>query len=226
LKLDYGSLIQTGAAFASTRATAVARNVAGFLVSFVIMLFTLFFLFRDGRRMHHMLRDLIPMDPRDQDAIVDRLYDTLTAVMRGMLGTAIAQGILTWVMLLALGVPYSAFLGVLAGFLSFIPLVGPAGVWVPCTIYLYASGAAGSALILLLYGGLVISMADNVLRPLLIGGQAQIPTIFLFFGILGGLQAFGFLGIFLGPVLLAIVVAFLKIYQDRYGTGAPKRAPL
>jgi len=224
LELDYGRVVQTAATFASTQATAFARNVAVFVLNFAIMIFTLFFLFRDGRRMHQTLRDLIPMDAPDQDAIFDRLYETLSAVVRGMIGTATAQGILTWLALWALGVPYSAFLGVLAAFLSFIPLVGPAGVWVPSTIYLWAAGEPGRALALLLYGALVISMADNVLRPLLIGGQTQIPTFFLFFGILGGLQAFGFLGLFLGPVLLAIVVAFLKIYRERYGV-APAPGP-
>jgi len=77
-------------------------------------------------------------------------------------------------------------------------------------------------LILLLYGGLVISITDNVLRPFLIGGRTRLPTIFLFFGILGGVEAYGFLGLFLGPVLLAIVVAFVKIYKAQYGTPEPR----
>jgi predicted PurR-regulated permease PerM len=129
--------------------------------------------------------------------------------------------VLTWIALWALGLPYTAFLGVLAGFLSLVPFVGAAGVWVPCTIYLFASGQVVRAFILLAYGSLVISMVDNVLRPLLIGGQTRLPTLFLFFGILGGVQVYGVLGIFLGPVLLAIVVAFVRIYQEQF--AVPER---
>lgn len=212
------SSVDTASAVVVTQVTSVAKNVAVFLLNFTIMVFTLFFLFRDGERMVRSLRNVIPMDPTHKDAIFAVLYQTLSAVTQGMVATALAQGVLTWVALWALGLPYTAFLGVLAGFLSLIPFVGAAGVWVPATIYLSASGDYGRALILLVYGSLVISMVDNVLRPLLIGGQTRLPTLFLFFAILGGVQVYGVLGLFLGPVLLAIVVAFVRIYQEQFAT--------
>ncbi len=213
------SSVDTAGAVVVTQVTSVAKNVAVFLLDFTIMVFTLFFLFRDGERMYRGLRDLIPMDPAHKDAIFHVLYQTLSAVTQGMVATALAQGVLTWVALWALGLPYTAFLGVLAGFLSLIPFVGAAGVWVPCTIYLAASGDFLRAVILLVYGSIVISMVDNVLRPLLIGGQTRLPTLFLFFGILGGVQVYGVVGLFLGPVLLAIVVAFVRIYQEQFATA-------
>ncbi len=215
------STVDAASAVVVTQVTSVARNVAVFLFDFTIMLFTLFFLFRDGDRMYRRLHDLIPLDTRDKDAIFTGLYETLSAATQGMVATALAQGLLTWVALWALGLPYTAFLGVVAGFLSLVPFVGAAGVWVPCTIYLFASGDVVRAIILLAYGSLVISMVDNVLRPLLIGGQTRLPTLFLFFGILGGVQVYGVLGIFLGPVLLAIVVAFVRIYQEQF--AVPER---
>ena len=208
--------VDTASALVVAQVTSVARNVAVFLFDFTIMLFTLFFLFRDGERMYRRLHDLIPMDTRHKDAIFTGLYETLSAATQGMVATAVAQGFLTWVALWALGLPYTAFLGVVAGFLSLVPFIGAAGVWVPCTIYLFATGDVVRAIILLVYGSLVISMVDNVLRPLLIGGQTRLPTLFLFFGILGGVQVYGVLGIFLGPVLLAIVVAFVRIYQEQF----------
>jgi len=180
--------------------------------------FTLFFLFRDGERMYRSLRDMIPMDPAHKDAIFSVLYQTLSAVTQGMVATAVAQGILTWVALWALDLPYTAFLGVAAGVLSLVPFVGAAGVWIPCTIYLAATGDFMRAIILLVYGSVVISMVDNILRPLLIGGQTRLPTLFLFFGILGGVQVYGVLGLFLGPVLLAIAMAFIRIYQEQFAT--------
>ena len=224
-EIDVGAILSGSAErvsnFAVSQVTAIARNIATFLLDFTIMVFTLFFFFRDGERMYRGLRDVIPMDPHDKDALFYRLYETLSAVMRGMVATAVVQGILTWIGLLIVSMPYAAFLGVLAGFLSLIPIAGPAAVWIPCAIYLAATGDLVRAGILAAYGTIVISLADNVLRPLLIGERTRLPTIFLFFGILGGVDAYGFLGIFLGPVLLALVVAFVNIYKEQYATAEP-----
>ncbi len=222
-EIDWNAAARSGVDLASglivAQVTSVAKNVAVFLFDFTIMVFTLFFLFRDGDRMYRALRDMIPMDPGHKDAIFSVLYQTLSAVTQGMVATALAQGVLTWVALWALGLPYTAFLGVVAGVLSLVPFVGAAGVWIPCTIYLAATGDFVRAAILLVYGSVVISMVDNVLRPLLIGGQTRLPTLFLFFGILGGVQVYGVLGLFLGPVLLAIAMSFLRIYQEQFATA-------
>ncbi|MCC6764903.1 MAG: AI-2E family transporter [Deltaproteobacteria bacterium] len=217
------SSVDTVGTLIVAQVTSVAKNVAVFLFDFTIMVFTLFFLFRDGERMYRALRNMIPMDPAHKDAIFSVLYQTLSAVTQGMVATALAQGVLTWVALWALGLPYTAFLGVAAGILSLVPFVGAAGVWIPCTIYLAATGDYFRALILLVYGSVVISMVDNVLRPLLIGGQTRLPTLFLFFGILGGVQVYGVLGLFLGPVLLAIAIAFIRIYQEQFATVEHER---
>jgi predicted PurR-regulated permease PerM len=221
-EIDVGELLRGVAErvsnFTVAQMTAIARNVAVFLLNFTIMVFTLFFFFRDGEHMYRGLRELIPMDPEHKDAIFYRLYETLSAVMRGMLVTAVVQGILTWIGLLAVGVPYAAFLGVFAAFMSMIPVAGPVLVWLPCAVYLALTGGMVRALILLTYGTIAVSMADNVLRPRLIGDRAHLPTIFLFFGMLGGVEVYGFLGIFLGPVLIAAVVAFLNIYKEEYAT--------
>jgi predicted PurR-regulated permease PerM len=221
-EIDWASIVQRTADTMSSHATAFARNVAVFLFDFTIMLFTLFFFFRDGDRMVASLRNLIPMDPVDKDAIFRKLYDTLSAVMRGMVMTAIVQGLLVWVGLVVLGVPYAAFLGVAAGMLSLLPLVGSAVVWIPCAIYLAIAGSPGKGLIMAAYGTLAVSVVDNVLRPLVIGGRTSLPTIFLFFGMLGGVEAYGILGVFLGPVLLSIVLSFIQIYQDQYATPEPR----
>jgi predicted PurR-regulated permease PerM len=220
-EIDWAAVVQRTADAVSTHVTAFARNVAVFLLDFTIMLFTLFFFFRDGDRMLAALRDIIPMDAAHKDAIFSRLYDTLSAVVRGMVVTAVVQGILTWIGLALVAVPYAAFLGLAAGLLSLLPLIGAAGVWIPCAVYLAAAGLPLRALVLVLYGTLVISMVDNVLRPLLIGGRTRLPTIWLFFGMLGGIEAYGILGIFLGPLLLSIIVSFVQIYQAQYAAPDP-----
>jgi predicted PurR-regulated permease PerM len=133
-----------------------------------------------------------------------------------MIATALAQGVLAGLGFWALGMPFSFFLACAAALLSLQPLGGSAVVWLPCALYLGFAGSWTKGVILIVYGALIISGVDNVLRPLIIGGRTNLPTFFLFFGILGGLQAYGFLGIFLGPVVLATIMAFVKIYREEY----------
>jgi len=155
------------------------------------------------------------MEPQHKDAILARLYDTLLAVVQGTLVTAVAQGCLAAIGFWFLGVPFALLLGCAAAFLSLLPMGAPV-VWMSVVAYFIAEAEYGRAVILLSYGIVIISGVDNFIRPLVIGGRTQIPTVFLFFGILGGLQAYGMLGIFLGPVLIAILVAFIRIYREQY----------
>jgi len=205
--------------FLVAQATGVAKNAVRFVVNFFLTTFALFFFFRDGERMMKSLRALIPMEPSHKDAVFGRLYDTLSAVVQGTLVTAAAQGFLAGVGFWFLDVPFAVILGCATAFLSLLP-AGAAVVWIGVVIYLFAEGALVRAIILMVWGTVVISGVDNVLRPMIIGGRTRIPTVFLFFGILGGLQAYGFLGIFLAPAVIAILVAFIRIYQEVYAGGA------
>jgi predicted PurR-regulated permease PerM len=137
-----------------------------------------------------------------------------------MLATAIAQGVLAGLGYWLAGVPFSLLLGVLSGFLSLIPFAVPL-VWGGCAVYLAASGSAGAAIFLSVWGITVISSVDNLIRPLVIGERAKLSALLLFFAILGGLSVYGFLGLLLGPVLVAIVVTFLSIYREEYVDTAP-----
>jgi predicted PurR-regulated permease PerM len=202
--------------FIAGQATGIAKNLFVFLFDFLIMSFSLFFLFRDGEGLYLTLRDLIPMEPEHKEQVFQRFYETVSAVVQGMVATAVAQGILVGLGLWVLGVPFSFFLACTSALASFQPIGGAAVVWLPCVFYLGLSGTWGKALILLGYGILIVSGADNVLKPLIIGGRTKLPTLFLFFGILGGLEAYGVLGIFLGPVVLATIMAFVNIYREEY----------
>ncbi len=193
-----------------------AQNVFRFIFGFVVMSFSLFFLFRDGEELYYTISDLLPMEPGHKEVIFTRLYDTVSAVVQGMVATAAAQGVLAGIGFWAVGLSFSFFLACLSAFFAMLPIGGAAAVWLPCVAYLAISGLWGQAVGLLLYGTFVISMVDNFLKPLIIGGRAKLPTVFLFFGILGGLQAYGFLGVFLGPVVLGTIMAFVKIYRQEY----------
>jgi predicted PurR-regulated permease PerM len=199
------------------QATNLARNVLVTVVNFLLMLVALFFFFRDGEAMADRVRALLPMETEHKDVIFARLYATLTAVVQSMIVTAATQGVLAglgyW---LIGGLSFSLFLGFITGLASFMPLAGPAFVWSGAAIYLAATGHVGRAIGLVVWGGLIVSTADNWIKPLIIAGRARLPTFLLLLSILGGLKVYGFLGVFLGPVVLAILFTFVEIYREDY----------
>lgn len=221
LNLDLPALLvnasQTASAFLVAQAPAAAANVFRVVINFFFAAFAMFFFFRDGERMMRALRDLIPMAAADKDVIVARFGETLSAVVLGTVLTSAAQGVLGGIAYWALGIPFTVLLAFATAFLSLLPYAGPL-VWISVALYLGLSGDYVRAAIMVGWGALVIGSADNFIRPLVIGGRTQIPTVFLFFGILGGLQAYGFLGMFLGPAVIAILVAFARIYREQYAT--------
>lgn len=215
---------QVVSGFLVAQAPAAAANVFRFVISFFFTVFALFFFFRDGERLMAGVRDLIPMEAVDKDAIMWRFSSTLSAVVLGSALTAVAQGVLSGIAYWALGVPFSILLAGATAFLSLVPYGGPV-IWIGVVIYLSILGEYGRAVIMFVWGTVGIGTADNVIRPLVIGGRTEIPTVFLFFGILGGLQAYGFIGMFLGPAVIAILVAFARIFRDQYVTTADARRP-
>jgi predicted PurR-regulated permease PerM len=143
---------------------------------------------------------------------------TVRSVVYGVIGTALAQATLQGLGLWLAGVPAAFFLGFLTFFLGFVP-VGPPLVWLPAALWLLYNGTIGWGIFLIAWGFLVVSGVDNVLRPYLISRGSRLPLILMFFGVLGGLLAFGFLGVFLGPTLLAIGYVLFQEWS-----GAPLSA--
>lgn len=204
-------------------ATDLARNALATLLDFLIMLVALFFFFRDGDRMTRAVRNLIPMEAHHKDAILNRLVDTLTATVQGMVATAATQGLLGGIGYWLIGdLQYSVFLGFLTGLAAFLPIAGPAFVWMAVAGTLLLTGATGKALGVFVWGALVVSGIDNLIKPWLISGKAKLPSFLLLMSLLGGVREYGFLGAFVGPVVLATLLAFVDIYRQAYGlTPAP-----
>jgi predicted PurR-regulated permease PerM len=196
---------------------ALARNVVATVVNFLLMLVALFFFFRDGERMAARIAALLPMEAGHKETIMARLYDTLTAVVQSMFLTAVAQGTLAglgyW---LIGGLRFSLFLGVLTGIASFVPMAGATLVWLSASIYLAATGEVMRGVLLGIWGAGVVSMVDNLIKPLFIGGRAKLPTFLLLFAMFGALVSYGFMGIFVAPVLLALLLSFVDIYRELY----------
>jgi len=221
VQIDPGALAVGAARWISqqiaAQSGALARNVLATIVNFLMMLVALFFFFRDGERIATRVADLIPMSIDHKRTIMQRLYDTLTAVVQSMLLTSVAQGVLAGLGFWLIGnLRFSMFLGVLTGLASFIPMAGATVVWLSAAIYLGLTGEITRAILLVVWGAGVISTVDNLIKPLFIGGRAKLPTFLLLFAMLGALASYGFMGIFVAPVLLALLLSFVDIYRELY----------
>lgn len=193
-----------------------AKNFLFFVLNYFVTIVIFFFFVRDGEAMAHGIKDLFPMTRENKDIVFNRLEVTVSAVVRGLVVTGGVQAVLAGLAFWILGVPFPVFLALLVAFLALVPIGGAVVVWAPSAFYLFLSGSWVKALILFLWGALVISTVDNFLKPLLIGEKTHIPTLFLFLAILGGMSFYGLIGVFLGPVILAIFLTLIDIYRKEY----------
>lgn len=197
-----------------TGGTWAVSGLAGFAGQTAVTFFVLFFLFRDGPLLLERIASLMPLREAQVDRLFTGLRNSIIANLYGILAVAVVQGTLTGVALSILGIPAPLMLGVLAGFSSMVPLVGTALVWLPAAIYLFARISAWKGVALLLWGTLVVGTSDHIVRPLIVKGKIKIHPLLLLFSILGGLHVFGFLGIFIGPMVLALLSALVEILRE------------
>lgn len=185
----------------------------GTVIHFFIMLFLLFFLLRDGRQLLDRVVHLVPMEAQRRGNLLRLMGDTTRAVVYGTGLTALAQGALVGIGFAVAGLPSAVVFGVLAALLALLPVGGAALVWVPAALTLAADSQWGWAFFMLIWG-IGVSVADNLLRPLLIASQAPVSMLAVFVGVIGGVSAFGIIGIIVGPVLLTVLVALLRFIDD------------
>lgn len=212
--------------FVGEQVSVVFKNLALFTLHALFVAVALFFFFRDGARYAGLLVELLPLEAKYSQVAVATFSKTVTAVVRGMFITAFLQGVLAGTGFAIAGVPVPVLLGILTAVTSMIPFLGATSVWLPASIWLLFQGQTFWGIALALYGLLVVSMVDNVLKPMIIGETTKIPVFLLFFTILGGLKVYGVLGIFLGPIILAMGMAFLTIYKEVYLKPAQEKAKL
>lgn len=189
-------------------------NLAGLLLNGMVTLFSLFFLFRDGRAIRRYATHVLPLEPRQIERLFSEVGRSVIANMYGVLAVAAAQGGLTGLAFLVLGLPSPVLWGLVAGLFSMIPLVGPPIVWAPASIYLALSGAWGKAILLAVLGAGVIGLADNFIRPYVVSGRVSLHPLLVFFALLGGAQAFGLMGLFIGPAVVAVTAALAELLRE------------
>ena len=204
--------IQTLLKSVASMSGTFALGVVGSLVGFFLMLFLLFFLLRDGRRMLEHLTRLIPMEPEKRAELLSYLANVTLAVVFGSAATALVQGIFAGVGFALVGLPSPVVFAVLATIAAFLP-VGSAIVLIPAVLYLMIAGRWGAAIFLAIWSA-AVGVADNFLRPYLTSQRAEVSTLAVFIGAIGGASAFGILGLVIGPVLLGFVVALVQFAEE------------
>jgi len=201
------SLMSSGGTF--------VMGALGTFVSFILMLFVLFFVLRDGPAMARKVVRMLPIEGRRRVRLWEHLTEVTRAVFLGIGLTAIVQGMLVGVGFWIAGRPSPLVFSVVAALGALIPMVGAGLVWVPGALFLAAQGDYGYAIFLVAWGAIVVGLVDNFLRPMLISGRADVPTLAVFVGVMGGLAAFGFIGLFVGPIVLGLLVALFRFESER-----------
>ena len=207
-------------------------SIPSMILSIAIALFATFYFIRDGGKFADLLKRIAPVKQTHQQALMKQLKDTIKALVYGIIIVAIIQGMLATLGFIVFGVPNAILWGTLTVFFAMIPFVGAWLVWFPASIYLFLTGYALNQTSIILksiglavFGGLIVSQIDNFLKPVMVGGKAKVHPILILIGVLGGLMMFGVIGIFLGPIILAILQKVVEIYLNETNTSLKSKTP-
>ena len=201
----------------------VTRGTFAVLLNLFVFLYAmLFFLMRGPELLDSTLR-YFPLDGPDRDTLIDRGLTVTKATLKSILIIGVLQGGLVALAFWVLGIEGAAFWGTMVLILSAIPGLGSAIVWVPAAIYLFTIDQFWSGVALTLWGAFVVGLVDNILRPRLVGEEAQIPDLLILLSILGGIAGFGVVGIVIGPILAAVFLTVLDIYRTVFAEHLPTR---
>jgi predicted PurR-regulated permease PerM len=196
--------------FASSK--NILSSTASTIFSIVIVIFCMFFFFVDGEKMLKKLKKLTPLPSRYDMEIFNKFRDVSYSILFSTFATAIVQGFLGAIGFLIIGFP-AFFASIILAFSTIIPYVGTALVWVPISLYLFATGQIWQGVFLIIWGAVIIGNSDNILKAYLIKDKAGVHPLFVFFSIVGGLTLFGFWGLMYGPLIVSLTVTVLHIYE-------------
>ncbi len=210
------SRMQAWGAMLASSTLVVVGGVVGAIVQTGLVVFTMFYLFRDGDRLGYALSEMLPLERVQTSEIAARTRDVIGATVYGVMVIALIQGTLGTIIFWALGLPSPLLWGVVMFFLSMIPFAGSFLVWAPAAVYLALAGSFVRAAVLVGWGMMVIGTIDNFLSPRLVGKRARLHPLLIFFAVLGGLQLFGVLGLVLGPVVVAITLALVEMVRQAH----------
>ncbi len=202
-------------------ALSIGQNTFKLLLNTCLMLYLIFFLLRDGQYLIDLLIRALPMGDARERMLFAKFGEVTRATIKGNVVIAIIQGTLGGLIFWVLGIPGALLWGVVMAVLSLIPAVGPAIVWAPVAIYLFANDNDVKAIILIVFGVGVIGLVDNIFRPILVGRDTKLPDYIVLLSTLGGLALFGINGFVVGPLVAALFIAFWGIFMREVNVPAP-----
>lgn len=205
----------------ATELVSFSQNTFSFLISVGIMMYLLFFFIRDGSSIQGNLTRLVPLSYEHKVHLFEKFITVVRATVKGNMLVAVVQGALGGFIFALLGIQGALLWGVIMAFLSLLPAVGAAIIWFPVAIYFLVSGSYWEGGILIAYGFCVIGLADNLLRPMLVGKDTKLPDYLVLISTLGGLTAFGINGFVIGPLLAALFIAFWDELPNAVGLLEP-----
>jgi len=200
--------------FIFNQTTLLLKGFSTFVAGFFFTLLSLYYLFKDGSTLFERLKEIAPLPSKEKDLLIQRFKDMISATIYGGILIAVIQGSLGGLSFWVLGLPSPIFWGTAMGLLSFIPIGGTALIWGPAAIILVIGGAVLKGIVLLGIGVFVISSVDYLLRPFFISSRTNIHPLLLFFAVLGGVQAFGLIGLIAGPLIATLFLALVEIYTQ------------
>jgi len=207
--------VQKEAGFLAERLGTILRNIAEFIFDLFVMIFAMFYFFRDGDQIIRGVRSILPFDAEHRDTMMKQSRDLISASVMTSLIIAATQGILGGLGFAIVKLPTPLFWGVAMAFFSLVPVVGSGLIFVPASLWLGFTGHWGRAILLLAICAGVSTIVDNVLRPLLLGGRTELSGLVIFISVVGGVGLFGMLGLVLGPILVATAAGVLTVYMER-----------
>lgn len=225
LKSGVTARAQDVAAWLVDMARWAARGVAQQMITAILVFLVLFFLIRDREEFRRGIFGMLPLPPGRVVELTTTVHETITANIYGMFAVGLVQGILTALGFWFTGLRAPLLWGAMAMVLSFVPLLGPSLVWAPGALVLIVQGEPVKAIALLLWGAIVVSAADYIIRPKLAGGRVNVNRLLILLSFLGGVKAFGAIGIFVGPVILSLLVALFRILREEDAGRQEARSP-
>jgi predicted PurR-regulated permease PerM len=220
-RVDLDSAGKRLSAWLAARAPAFFTKSVWALTQLVITLLTLFYFFRDRKKLLAGLARLAPLSASESSALFRRVSQTIYASLYGSIAVKVLQGFLGGLMFWILGLPAPALAGAAMALSALLPMFGTGLIWGPVALVLVLEGSWIKALVLAVWGGVVVGQIDNFLYPMLVAGELKLHPLSVFFAVLGGLIAFGASGLVLGPVILAVTLALLEIWRMRPVAGNP-----
>jgi predicted PurR-regulated permease PerM len=202
--------------FLVSRSASIFSGITHFVVNFFVMIFALYYLLLRGPGILRELRQLSPLRPEYEERIIEKFRAIVHATLGGSLATALIHGTAGGLIFLCFGLPSPLLWGAVMAFLSLVPVVGSALVWAPLVVYYLLTGTVVKGIILLVVFVAVVGAVDNIIKPLLIRRGTEIDTLWIFLSVLGGIGVFGFLGLFLGPFLVTLLLVLLEIYKVEF----------